>query len=105
MQLTKTRPRDFDDASLYITRDNPNFKWMTETLDFRAAEKWALVANQPAITCTHIDAGGYATVIEIWHGMKKWYIGSDLMIPTETQGFDNTSTTWEPVTLRPGDLL
>ena len=63
------------------------------------------MANSPAVTTTHIDAGGYATIIEIWHGMKKWYLGGSSMYPRSGVGFDVTKTEWEPVTLRPGDLL
>ena len=97
--------RELDNTSRHILRGNRAFNWVTPTTCYSLASKWGLLANDPAITTTHIDAGGFATVVEIWFGMKKWYIGNKLMLPRGNQGFDNSTSEWEPLTLRAGDWL
>ena len=88
-----------------MSRHNPQFEWRTDTSDFSKASKWALIASEPAISTTHIDGGGFATVIEMWCGMKKWYIGNSKMNPTKCDSYDDKISEWEPVTLSAGDWL
>lgn len=87
-------------------RKNPEFVWKTDAEVFTRALKWALIATEPAMTMTHIDAGGFGTVIELWCGLKKWYIGNKKMNPTSGCYYDSRlSECQEPVTLRPRDWL
>lgn len=101
----KVFPSDLDDVSRHMSRHNPRFEWKTGTSDFCKASKWALIASEPAISTTHIDGGGFATVIEMWCGKKKWYLGDMKMNPTRQSGYNNKVSAWEPVTLSAGDWL
>ena len=96
---------DLDDVLRHMSRHNPHFEWKTGTSDFSKASKWALIASEPAISTTHIDGDGFATVIEMCCGKKKWYIGDVTMNPTRRDGYDNNDSEWEPVTLSEGDWL
>lgn len=96
---------DFDDTTRHMHRKNPDFVWKTDAEVFTRASKWALIATEPAMTTTHIDAAGLATVIEMWCGMKKWYIGDKKLNPTSGCYYDSRLSEWESVLLRPGDWL
>lgn len=51
----------------------PDYTFATQVPheDFR----WGLIASGGAITDTHMDAGGFATIVRLLLGLKLWFIG------------------------------
>lgn len=98
-----------EDGQVLANVHYPDHSWSTDFYSDSAA--WALLSLNHAISATHIDAGGYATFVEVVEGQKIWFIGGndEGVFPTRDiptgAGFDESFTNWYPVVLNKGDQL
>jgi hypothetical protein len=104
-----TFTRDLQEGFQYFESFGPDH-WKTPFP--KAAFKWALMASEGAISQTHMDAGGFATHIQVQLGSKLWFILQNLACPSVQDGWvedgkndSGEELVWHVVVLQPGDDL
>ena len=97
---------DFDDCSVYVNSETPDYTWQTHIGPKALASRWLLAATAGAYSQTHIDAAGDNTYIHIAAGSKKWALARKWPChPTKIDGWEDEKLEWEAIYLEAGDDL
>ena len=96
--------RALDDSTMFMDEHSRFFSW--KTLPPVDSLQWLIAANTSAVSEAHVDAGGFATWVDILLGEKIWYIAVEKEGRTPPRdGFRIDDFLWIGIHLRKGDRL